>query len=174
MAFERLVKGIAENVGGVAVIGREIIEIIPEHQPAHVTPEKIDEDGAVGIRGLVCVVMMSSMDRNPAGGSFLQVQQADQGQAVLKPSRTGETAMREQAVVTEIDAEAAEEIDAEHGEREARPAEEGGYESQQRNQMIENNSQRHAPVDLHALLRRGTRDLLRSQVLVDLWNRRIR
>jgi len=89
------------------------------------------------IRGFIRVMMMSSMDRNPAGRSFLQAADADHGQAVLKPYRTGETTMREQAMVTEIDAEAAEEIYSEHGEHQPGPAEEAGYKSQQRNQMVE-------------------------------------
>jgi hypothetical protein len=78
------------------------------------TPEKIDQ-GTMRIRGFIRVMMMSSMDRNPAGGSFLQAADADHGQTVLKPYRTGETTMREQAMVTEIDAEAAEEIYSEQG-----------------------------------------------------------
>src|SRR6187401_2091819 len=117
MAFECLVKRIAENVPGVAVIGCQIIEFtVLEHQPAHMTPEKIDQ-GAVRIRSFSRVMMMSSMNRNPAGGSFLQPADADHGQTALKPSRTGETTMREQAVVTQIDTEATEEIYSEQGER---------------------------------------------------------
>ena len=55
MAFERLVKWIAENVPGVSMIGCQIIEFtVLEHQPAHMTPEKIDQ-GAMRIGGFIRV-----------------------------------------------------------------------------------------------------------------------
>jgi len=66
------------------------------------------------------------MDGDPAGGRFLQAANAEQRQGVLQPARTGEAAVRQQAVVTEIDAQGSEDVQAGNGKDDAGPAKELG------------------------------------------------
>src|SRR5438309_1650452 len=80
---------------------------VVDEEPAHVAPEETDQR-AMRVGLFVRMLVVQPMDGDPAGGRFLEAANAEQRQGMLQPARTGEAAVRQQAVVTEIDAQGAE------------------------------------------------------------------
>ena len=76
------------------------------HDPAHVRPEAAVAR-AVRIAGLVGELMMHAVRGHPEDRPALERQRGAGGEEILKPLGALETAMRQQAVIAESDAETA-------------------------------------------------------------------
>src|SRR5262249_51819364 len=123
---------LAENVLGEVLVQLHALEVgVATHQPVHVAPEEADER-AVRVGLLVGVLVMPAIDSDPAGRRVLQAADAEDGETVFEPARGLETAMRQQPVITEVDAERAEDVEPGDAYGDAGPVEQPGDESQER------------------------------------------
>src|SRR5262245_61511730 len=98
-------------------------------------PEEIDQR-AVRVGLLVGMLVVTTVDRDPARRGVLQAAKPQDRQRVLEPFRTSEAAMGEQPMVTEVNAEHAEHIVAYDRKDDAGPAEKPRRQRQQREQMV--------------------------------------
>ncbi len=80
----------------------------------------------MGIVGVVGMLVVHAMDRDPVDGRTLPAADAENGEAVFEPRGTDEAAMREQAVVADVDAERAEQVKSRHGPDQTGPAKQPG------------------------------------------------
>src|SRR5262249_39836266 len=77
------------------------------------------------------VLMVHAMDRHPAHRRALPAARAQEAQRMLQPARTGEAAMREQAMIADIDSERPEEVEPAERPGHPRPAEQPGHAGEQ-------------------------------------------
>ena len=96
---------------------------------------------------LIGAVMVQAMGGHPPGGRILETANRDDRKSVLKPQRTAKAAVAEQSMITEVDPGSTEDIDPDHRQRDAGPAEEPGIERQQCQQVIAAHRKRVAPID---------------------------
>jgi hypothetical protein len=150
-ALERDVEGIAEQVADIPLIAEHVAVVAVLHQqPAHVPPEEPGQRG-VGIGLLIRLLVVHAVDRDPAGGRILERADAKDGQRVLEPLRAGEALMREEAVVSDRDAEHAEEKVAGDGGGHSGPTKKPGQEGEQRRRVDHRQGQQIVPLDRHGL-----------------------
>src|SRR5712672_1579271 len=110
-------------------------------------PPKKTHQGTVGVRLFVSILMMAAVYGNPARGSVLQATESEDRERMFQPFWTAETAVREQAMVTEVDAQDAEDIITQDSKQYPGPAEEPREKCQTRNQMIDGYQDRRRPED---------------------------
>jgi hypothetical protein len=84
----------------------------------------------------VGVLMVPAVDRNPAGRRILQAAEAEHGEEMLEAFRALESAMRQEPVITKIDAEDAEDEIAGNQQRDTGPTEKPGKEREQGAKVI--------------------------------------
>ena len=101
--------------------------------------------------------MVPAMDGDPARRCFLEAGHRDDHHGVLQPFRTFQSAMGEQPVIAEVDAEQPAQMGAEQGDHEAAPAEIAGHESQQRRRMVGGDHENIGPVEPEWFYARGQR-----------------
>jgi len=70
--------------------------------------------------------MMPPVDRNPVWRRFHHTARSQQDEGALQPARTGKAAVSQQAMEAEVNADGAEDVDAESSDKNAGPAEEPG------------------------------------------------
>jgi hypothetical protein len=122
--FEPPIERIAGHVSGKAVNQRADHSVLAlDHQPAEVPPEQAF-DRTVGIRFFVRLTVMLTMLRDPNYRRFLKAHYAEYSERSLHPFRTRKATMCQQPVVTDINAEHAYQVVAEHREDDAGPTEE--------------------------------------------------
>jgi hypothetical protein len=85
---------------------------ILDHQPTAMAPQEIHER-AMRIRSLVGMLVVEAMHGDPTRWCVLQVTHAQDGKAMFQPFWGNETLMRQQAVVTQVDAQRTEHIESE-------------------------------------------------------------
>ena len=104
------VEGIPQDVLRVALHQRTALHVVGFHQqPAHMGPEEA-RDRAVRILLVIRKMMVPAVDRRPMRGGILQGAYGDDRECVLEPRRAGEASVRDQPMVTEIDADRAEDV----------------------------------------------------------------
>ena len=109
-------------------------------------PKKVYQ-GTVGVWLFVSMLVMAAVYGNPAGGSVLQATESEDGERMFQPFGTSKTAVREQAMVTQVDAEDAENIITQDSKQYPGPAEEPREKRQTRNQMIDGYQDSRRPED---------------------------
>ena len=159
LSFQGEVVRIAEHVAGILFIMIQTVDLlVVDQQPAHVSPEQIDQR-AMRIRLLVGVLVMQTMDRDPLRRRVLHAQHAERREGSLQPLRHDEALVRQQAVITQVDAERAEDIEPQHGEHDARPTEEVRHEREASDRMKHDERDRVIPDDRLAVDRGRLRQL---------------
>ncbi len=79
--------------------------------------------------------MVQAMHADPAGRREFQAADAERGEGPLEPSRDGESPVRQDAVVAEIDAERTVQVQADEREHHSRPRKEPRQERQRQEQV---------------------------------------
>src|SRR5579871_612157 len=97
---------------------------------------------------------MSAMDRDPTQRRVLKAADAEDRKEVFEPTRAVETAVRQQAVVTKVDAEGAEDVKSGDADRDACPIEEPGQKGEESDGVVEEESAGVGPDDAFSLDRR--------------------
>ncbi len=98
-------KGIALEIGHVAR-ERAILHRVAPHQPTGMRPPPAVAR-RVRVTGLVGIVVMEAMRRDPKERTALQGESAADGEEVFEPPRRFVTAMGEEPVIAHTDAPAA-------------------------------------------------------------------
>src|ERR1700686_1274772 len=112
------------QVGDVTAQGRGVVMHRLAHQdPSHVSPP-LAVDGGMRIAFVVRKLVMDAVGCYPENRSAFEGQGGTPGQEVLHPLRSFISAMREQAVITHADAEAAGDPPQKNGYEECRPGKE--------------------------------------------------
>ncbi len=108
-------------------------------QPADMCPE---ETGKRSVRVFfpIGILMMPAMRRDPIRRRILHRTHPHHGEGMFQPERAGEAAMGQQAVITNVDAEHAEDVDAEQVKDHAAPAEKPRQQRQRCDQVNDNKS----------------------------------
>src|SRR5579871_422952 len=146
--FEPFVKAILEQVPGIAVIGRVVVNgRVVDQEPAHVAPEEAGLR-AMRVARLIGVLMVHAVDCDPVHGAALPATRAQDGQRMLQPARAGEATVRQQAMIANVDAEGSEEIKSANRPGKPRPAEQPRYTGQQGEQMKTDDACEDLPVDM--------------------------
>ena len=96
---------------------------------------------------LVGGMMMLAMQRDPDYRRILHAADAQNGEQALHPSRGRKAAMRQQAMVPDVNAERAEDVASQKRNHDPAPAKEPGQARENRNKMDENDRQGISPFD---------------------------
>ena len=99
--------------------------------------------------------MVTPVHGNSPRRRVLHAADADNGEAVFQPFRADQAAMRQQAMIAEIDPQSAEQIGADKGQKHARPAEIPRQDSKQCQRMIDDDGDRIGPDDTTQINRGG-------------------
>jgi hypothetical protein len=102
---------------------------------------------------VVGMFVVTAMGCHPPRRAALQAADPEQGKNALQPFRADEALVGQQPVVADIDAQHAEDINAQHGKSDARPTEKPRHECEQGQRMVERE-----PGDLGALQTHATRN----------------
>src|SRR5579871_3519916 len=166
ITLDEAIESVAQDVARITLVADLAAEVgVLQEQPADMRPEQIDQR-SVRVGAFVRTMMMHAMRRDPARRRILQAPDREQRQHMLEPERAFEAAMREQAMVAEVHAESAVDIDADDGEHHTGFAVEPGSEREQRQPMEGADRRDIAPIDqplADAERKRKRRRLLRNQ-----------
>lgn len=122
-AFQLQIEAVSQQVANVTFIVAGFIQIlVAANDPSHVTPQEIDQR-RVWVRLVVAVLMVHSVNSDPSSGAVLQVAHAQDRERVFHPLGAFESAVGEQPVIANRDAEHAEDkVPGDSGDQ-SRPSE---------------------------------------------------
>ena len=135
LAFQPCIERIPQEILGVFCRHAQTRGLaISQHQPSDMGPQEVDHR-TMRVRLFVGMGMMMAMDGDPARGRVLHRAEAENGERMLEPLGTDKAAMRQQAMIAEADPQHPEHEQAGERDDHGGPAEQPGYERQQRQQM---------------------------------------